>query len=193
MERQPKVVAGFCPFALCNKEGLRRTLDRYAEDPASGVEALVLEYLAVALNPRQGLANGVRLAALMAADPRQRDGLRLFEERLAAMGWRLYEVRRARRGPRCGARSLRAVASGDRAAMEVLLHRLAQAARERGAAWEGSGHGGISRLWIRRRGDGYPHAEHYLVAAPAGAADKTGPGFAAAWQAAQAAPTGWLW
>jgi hypothetical protein len=47
---------------------------------------------------------------------------------------------------------------------------------------------GIPRAWARRRGAHLPAADWFYVAAPEGADDKEGPGFAAAWPAALAGP-----
>jgi hypothetical protein len=52
---------------------------------------------------------------------------------------------------------------------------------------------GIERLWRLRRGPGYPAAEWLLVAAPAGPADKTGPGFDEAWEHAITAGAKPIW
>ena len=59
----PKSACTYCPFALCNTAGRERVLAAYRAEPAAGVQALVLEHIAVSLNPRQGLAAGERLPA----------------------------------------------------------------------------------------------------------------------------------
>jgi hypothetical protein len=46
----------------------------------------------------------------------------------------------------------------------------------------------IPRAWARRRGEYLPAADWFDVAAPEGAEDKEGPGFAAAWPIALAGP-----
>lgn len=179
--RWPKSACTFCPFALCNREGRDRTLDRYAANPAAALPALMLEYTARALNPRQGLASGTSLAALLATDPRQEKLLRMFGNRLDDADWRLYEVQRAILGVRTRPRSLRAVAGGSRAEMAAALRAAAAA-----GPGELDAHDGIERLWRMRRGPGYPAAEHLLAAAPAGVADKVGRGFDAGWERALA-------
>jgi hypothetical protein len=186
----PKSACTFCPYALATAAGVGRVLDCYASDPAAGATALVMEHLAVTLNPRQTLGRGERLLSLLAADPRQRPALDLFAEQLDSMPWRVYEVRRAFRGPGSAARSLRTLAEGTRAAATAELRRAADTA----AGAELAAHDGIERVWLRRRTPGYPAAEWCLAAAPAGAADKDGPGFAAAWERAisAGAPRG-LW
>lgn len=145
-----------------------------------------MEHIAVSLNPRQGLAAGDRLSALLAATGQHQAVLSAFTAGLTRMPWRVYEVRRVIK-PRAGdpakaanaARSLRAIAAGSRDQMTAVLRELAH---RRGAAIENSD--GIERAWLRHRGPALPAAEHFLVAAPAGPDDKEGPGFQAAWQAA---------
>ena len=48
-------------------------LAAYRTEPAAGVHALVLEHIAVSLNPRQGLAAGERLSGLLAATSQHHD------------------------------------------------------------------------------------------------------------------------
>jgi hypothetical protein len=161
-------------------------LAAYRAEPAAGVQALILEHIAVSLNPRQGLAAGKRLSGLLAESGQHQDVMAAFSAELDRMPWRVYEVRRAIR-PRAtdpakaanASRSLRAVAGGGRAQMLAILRELAES---EGAAIEDDG--GIERAWLRRRGATFPAAEHFLVTAPAGPDNKEGPGFAAAWQAA---------
>lgn len=43
---------------------------------------------------------------------------------------------------------------------------------------------GIEWAWLQHRGAGFPAAEHFYVAAPAGQHDKQRPGFDQAWDAA---------
>ncbi|MGV9779427.1 hypothetical protein [Streptosporangium sp. NPDC003464] len=50
-------------------------------------------------------------------------------------------------------------------------------------------HDGLhQRIWLQHRDPFYPCVEHALVAAPAVVANKIGPGFDQAWQAALAGP-----
>jgi len=182
----PKSACTYCPFALCNTAGRERVLAAYRAEPAAGVQALVLEHIAVSLNPRQGLAAGERLSGLLAASGQHHDVLNAFTAELARMPWKVYDVRRVIR-PRAddpakaanASRSIRAVASGSRDQMITILRKLAHA----GDA-EIENDGGIERAWFRHRGATLPAAEHFFVAAPAGPEDKEGPGFQTAWQAA---------
>jgi hypothetical protein len=116
------------------------------------------------------------------------DGLR--EAVLDRMPWHLYEVRRAVL-PAAGdpgktgraARWLRVHATGTRAQMTATLTATAASNKLRLAAEDG-----IPRAWARRRGEYLPAADWFYVAAPEGAEDKEGPGFAAAWPIALAGP-----
>lgn len=181
-----RIFAITCPYALTGKEGRARVLDRYAADPGAGLPALLLEYTARALNPRQGLAGSQRvkghglaaaltLAGLLEADPRQRGLLRASARHLDEAPWRLFEVQRAYSQKGKGARRLRSLAAGDRAQMTAALRRAA------GTRAEVSAPAGIERAWKLRRG---PATEWLLAVAPAGPADKTGRGFSEQWEQA---------
>lgn len=194
----PKSACVYCPFALTNEEGRDRVLDRYADDPADGLPALMMEHIARTLNPRQGLAGSKRstsgmaaaktLIGLLEADPRQHVLLRMHRERLESVPWKLFEVQRAYRAPGQAPRRLRTIASGSRDEMTAALR--AEAA---GTTMELSAHDGIERAWRMRRSPGYPAAEWLLAAAPAGPADKTGRGFTEAWKHSLAAAAPALW
>ena len=119
-----KSACTYCPFALCNIAGKARVLAAYRAEPAAGVHALVLEHIAVSLNPRQGLAAGERLSGLLAATGQHHDVLSAFAAGLGRMPWRVYEVRRVIRPraddparPGNASRSIRAIAAGSRAQM----------------------------------------------------------------------------
>jgi hypothetical protein len=189
-EDWPKSACYFCPFALTSAEGPHRALDLYAGRPQAAVDALLMEHVARSLNPLQGLAGPRRfLADMLSGDPRQQLALSAFARSLDEAAWRLYEVRRAwvpaKSNPAKtrSLRSLRTLDSGTRAAMNGALHREA-AARSAGI----DDPDGISRAWVLRRGaaGSVPDAEHLLVAAPAGAADKQQDGFEAAFAFATA-------
>jgi hypothetical protein len=185
-----KSACTYCPFALQNHAGRRRVTAAYQQDPQTAITGLVMETAAAALNSRQGLIPGRRLAGLLAETPGHEPVLALLEERLASMPWRVYEVRRAilpRPGEpaRAGSvyRSVRAVASGTRTAMASELARIADARGARIVTEDG-----IPRAWRMRRCPGLPAAEWFFAAAPATPDDKQRPGFAAAWRAALAGP-----
>jgi len=182
----PKSACTYCPFALCTASGRARVLDAYAAEPQAGVQALVLEHIAVSLNPRQGLAAGQRLAVLLRASGRHAAVISAFELKLDTMPWHVYEVRRVilpraadRSKAGTSARSLRALDSGNRQEMLASLRQHAAAHLTPVQSFDG-----IDRAWLRYRGAGFPAAEHFYVAAPAGPHDKHRPGFDQAWDAA---------
>jgi hypothetical protein len=188
----PKSACTYCPFALCSAAGRERVMASYRAEPAAGVQALILEHIAVALNPRQGLAAGERLSSLLAGSGQHDEVMSAFAAELDGMTWAVYDVRRVIRPSRSdpskaanAARSLRTVARGSQAAMRAALRELAATQHAAIAA-----DGGIERAWLRRRGAALPTAEHFLVAAPAGPQDKERPGFAAAWKTATAPAAG---
>jgi hypothetical protein len=182
-----------CPFALTNREGRARVLDAYHDDPAAAVLGLLIERLAVSLNPRQGLIAGARLGDLLARSPRHAATMQAFHAQLEAMPWKVYQVRRAMRA-RAGdptrmanaARWLYAAAAGTRPEMVAELAAIAEAHHTRVLADDG-----IGRVWLRRRGPDYPAVDHFYVAAPGPpgyADDKQNPGFDTAWAEALARP-----
>jgi hypothetical protein len=183
----PKSACTYCPFALCSSEGPERALDAYERDPAAGVNALVMEYVAVALNPRQGLTPKARLADILAATGRHAAVLELFDRGMESASWRVYEVRRAtvpvQGKPDRGrtVRSVQAMAAGSRDEMRAELEGVAGSARV--AVRDDDG---LGRVWMRRRGGGLPDVEWFYVTAPEGAADKDGPGFERVWPVALA-------
>jgi hypothetical protein len=153
-------------------------IDRYRQEPQLGAEAMFLEHVARSINPAQTLIEASSVADLIA-----RAGLvqvsALFEKRLREGAWSLYEVRRLVRPGKDGkagitARSLRVLATGDRATIaELLTHQPGNPV---------SGADGILRHVLRDRGrDG---VDHLFVAAPAGADSKQRSGFEQWWQEA---------
>jgi len=93
------------------------------------------------------------------------------------MPWHVYEVRRVilpraadRSKAGTSARSLRTLDSGNRQEMLASLRQHAAAHRALVQSFDG-----IGRAWLRYRGAGFPAAEHFYVAAPAGPHDKHRP------------------
>jgi hypothetical protein len=180
----------YCPFALASRAGRAATVARFTAEPEAGVLALVMEYTATALNPTQGLINGARLLTLLRDTAGTSAVLELFERRLAAMPWAVYDLRRAL-SPRSDAkvnysRSVHVLDTGTRAAMRAQLN---QRARRLGnpitvgdPAFPDDQH---PRVWLRRRGPQPPTAEQFLTVAPATAVTKVGPTFPRAWTAAE--------
>jgi hypothetical protein len=85
----PKSCCSFCPFA----SGKRSMVERYRIFPREAAEAVMLEYVSMALNPRMSLYSGRSLMNLIRADGNMRV-LELFEDMLNADTWAVYRVRR---------------------------------------------------------------------------------------------------
>lgn len=180
----PKSCCTYCPFALQSKDGRRRTLDGYENEPETGLDGLIMEHLAVSLNHRQGLNAGRRLVDLLAAAPGQERTLALFYAQLEASLWSVYEVQRAitedSKGKPHYVRNLRTLMTGARDEARAALAAMGVTCAE----------DGIPRVWLRER-DPYrlPTADWCYVAAPVGADDKKGPGFDEAWEVALTGPS----
>ncbi|GAB3162030.1 hypothetical protein GCM10027258_80220 [Amycolatopsis stemonae] len=194
VESWAKSACTYCPFALATKAGQAETVARFVDEPDAGVLALVMEWVATALNATQGLIKGQRLLSLLRASAGTAAVLTAFERQLAALPWAVYDVRRTL-SPRTDgkanhARSVRLLDIGPADQMHA---RLDQRARCAGVpvtvgdpAFADDAH---PRAWLRRRephrlAQGAPTAEQFLTVAPATALSKTGPAFPAAWTAA---------
>lgn len=166
----PKSACVYCPFALTNRAGRERTLDRYDKDRESAMQALLLERRSICLNPRGGLIAGDRLADLFW---KHRRGIAIAFERLAEeTPHSVYEVRRVWRTKRQANRDLRVLHTGTRAECEALV-------RQHGPTDDSDG---IERVYFLRRGEELPTREHFVVAGPAGARDKALPSFPRWWE-----------
>lgn len=189
-----KSACTYCPFALANQAGRVATVARFIAEPEAGVLALVMEFVATALNATQGLIKGQRLVTLLRNSPGAAEVLAAFEHLVAALPWAVYDVRRTL-SPRADgkinhARSVRIFDIGDPAAMYA---RLDERARLAGVPvtvgderFPDDTH---PRAWLCRReplllADGKTTAEQFLTIAPATAINKTGPAFPNAWAAA---------
>ncbi|TYB71146.1 hypothetical protein FXF51_01550 [Nonomuraea sp. PA05] len=182
----PKSACVACPFSF-SLGSRAESIRRFQRNPHQGVEALVMEYLAVAVNPLQGLLAGKQLYHLLASTPGSGPLLALFEQQLNDMPWAVYDVRRAyaarggdhtKRGTT--RRSLARLAVGSRA---ETVARLERAAHLRGCRLDIGSDGRFRRVWWRHRELFYPTAQHLLTAGPDLADDKTLPAFAEAWRA----------
>jgi hypothetical protein len=155
----------------------------FALEPQAGVNALVMEYISICLNPLQGLIKSEmrkggmkwgRLVGLLTETGEHSEVLRAFLGELALMKWRIYEVQRVamptKDDPAKGTwnRSVRAIAEGTRSEMRADLRELAAAEN---ADME-IDPDGIHRVYLSRRGKTFPVYERMYVAAPAGVQDK---------------------
>lgn len=172
----PKSACQFCPYSLTSKAGRERSLNRYDTRPQAALQALMLERRSVCLNPRSGLIAGDRLADLI-EDHRPALAAR-FERELHREPHAVYEVRRIWRAQAANPlkvananRHLRVLATGTRAYCEAYLRDLGELDRR----------DGIARVYRQQRGDTLPAREHFIVAGPAGAIEKSLPSFESWW------------
>ncbi|MFG3287300.1 hypothetical protein ACGF3G_00560 [Streptomyces sp. NPDC048179] len=196
----PKSYCTMCPYPVA-RASLNAHLARCRTFPELAAAVLRLESNAVALNPRSTLYRDGSLMGHIRADGNTA-ALDAYERDQAATDWAAYEVRRVffagrsdhcrtvhgtscrRPGPWCrdpfrkgpAWRSVRTVHRGDRDA--VLAHLEAEAAEMDAPTISVNG---ITRVPFHERGETYPGAEGYLVAAPAGVVDKARDGFDAMW------------
>lgn len=171
-----KSACGYCPFALTNARGRQSVIERYRAEPQVGAQALLMESVAVALNPRQTLIDDSSVNELVAAAQLDQV-IAAYEQMLATMRFALYEVRRVTSRSRPGrkgmtARSVRTLAVGTRDEMDVEL--LAKPGQRI------CGPEGITRH-VLPAGE---RCEHLLVVAPAVVQDKQRPQFESMWQEA---------
>jgi hypothetical protein len=156
----------FCPFA----GGKPDILGRYRQFPAEAAEALFLEHVSLAFNPRMALYARKSLRLILEKDGNT-EALRLLEERLTAVPWAVYRVRRIVWAKGRADRKTERAGDGTR---EAVVARLTKAG--------GCLDGGTARLYVRQRGNEYPMLEDMLVAAPAVVEEKSRPRFEENWQ-----------
>jgi hypothetical protein len=170
----PKSACVYCPYALANKTGRGRTFAGYRRHPDAAGLALVMEYVALCLNPTQGLVGGRRL--LDVAPIADRVALAgLLDSRLEQLPHAIDDVRRVyvrRADQRFNTgRSVRKLTEGSRQAMQAELLRLGP----------GDNDDGITRVWQRRSDSADLSGEWFYVVAPAVVDDKVAPTFAHYW------------
>lgn len=174
-----KSACTFCPYSLQNRVSRAAVLSRYAAEPAVGAHALLMEHLALALNPTQGLVGGRRLIDVVRAHGELDAVLDALDADLDEREHALYEVRRILRPRKTdptklgnAARSVRIRCRGSRSAMEGMLRRLADEGVRRGLIEAETGEDGILRIYQYRRGPVFPTVERFFVVAPALAHEK---------------------
>ena len=164
-----KSCCGFCPFA-CGRAEMVARLTRH---PEQGVRALVMEHLSLSLNPRFGLYPSGKPLRVTMEQAHAAEVLTSFARLLDDTQWSLYRVRRMYRAQApLVDRSVKRMATGDRAAMLAQLRSLGDTEVE----------GGIARVSIRRRaGRARPAIEEFYVAAPAIIGEKEKKCFSRLW------------
>lgn len=177
----PKSACVYCPFAWTSAAGRIAATARFEAHPDEAAAAMLLEYVAVALNPTQTLTDLGPLWTLTGPA-----AAAAFTQHLESCEHAVYEVRRVFRAAADdptkaanSARSVRALATGTRPQMIEQLAALAQA-HQRAVEIDGP----VQRVVILPRPQVYPGVEHLLVLAPAVVADKQLPHFEQWWDAA---------
>ena len=174
-ERWVKSACTFCPFALSSKSSRAETLRRYAADPEVAADALLMEGVALALNPAQSLIGRSRLVDVVGEEGLA-GVLAAYDRLLSVSEHAVYRVRRiyraasgdpTKKSPRAD-RSVQRIIAGDRAEMMAAVATYA----DLGADIDTDDGGRIVRAHVRRRGELYPTVEEFFVAAPAVVGDK---------------------
>jgi hypothetical protein len=167
----------FCPFAaqIGSKQEM---LERYRRHPAEAATTLLMEHLAIALNPRMALYPGGRRCRDLVQHSGNVAALRQYRTVLATTPWALYHVERIYHRPGMTDRRLTTLTTGDEAAVTAALYRLAG---KRQLPVQTDAHDVTPRIYVRQRGDGYPALEEMYVIGPALAQDKSRKRFAGAW------------
>lgn len=168
----------FCPYA--GGRSLEATLKRMRNNPEEAVTALMLEAVAMMLNPHSKLYGTHSLLQRLIEDGNT-TVLELFHRRLEARPWSVYEVRRVYFPAKTDAtrkgtswRSVKPLFTGS---------------PDQARAWLGANSGSRpvgadGRVWLRHQDefDSYPKAERFLVATVAGVQEKERVNFARQWQ-----------
>jgi hypothetical protein len=157
----------FCPFA-CNRQNAAELIERHREHPEQVAEAMVLEHVSLAMNPRGTLYKTRSLIEITQAAGNT-SATAAYEERLSTAPWALYRVRRiyhadkkipTKKGQADRAVERLAVLSRDSA--HTALLRLAGRLQAQLVT-----HRGIDYAYQEHKGDTYPTREHFYVTAPA--------------------------
>lgn len=189
-----KSACTYCPYSLATTAGRTETVTRFIAEPDAGVLALMMEFVATALNATQGVIKGQRLLTLLRDSAGTAEVLARFQLMLARLPWAVYDVRRTL-SPREDGRAnhARSVRILDLGTPDEVRFRLEQRARRAGVplvegdqAFPDDTH---RRAWLRHRepellAQRITTAERFLTMAPATARNKTGPAFPTAWAAA---------
>jgi len=160
----------YCPFNAL-KDG---AMDRHLEHPDQVADALVLEHMSMALNPRATLYKGKSLIQI-AGNSGEEVALNSYRERIEAAKWARYRVRRIyqRKGQADRAvevQDVLATASEARVHLDGFAARLGLPVEELR---------GIPYVWrLRRNESAFPTREEFWTIAPAMVEEKARGGIA---------------
>lgn len=178
-----------CPYAA----GKCEAMGRLREEIEGAVTALLVERVAMAMNPKMTLYRKKSLAGCFGEEEGE-PVLEALEAKLDSLPWAVYRVRRwyelsskvlpvpaegekAKKPKKMSGRKTELLARGTRQEMEAAVR--AKGAREGRPVVEDEG--GL-RVYQRACGDVLPAVEEFVVAAPALADEKGLRGFEAAWE-----------
>jgi hypothetical protein len=168
--RWKKSACVYCPFLALTGDAV----DRHREHPHQVADALLLEHVSLAFNPRSALYKSKSLLDITRASENVQ-ALELYERRLHSATWALYRVRRIYGAKGKADRALEQLAQfGDRDAALGALRRLAG---QLGCDFEEVGNRAYA--WRERRSETeYPTREELFSIAPATVQSKTHYGLA---------------
>lgn len=153
-ERWEKSACVFCPFNSEASKQTPRGMARFARHPQATADALMIEHMSLALNPR-----GLLYAKLALREIVNPEASAIFDERLTQAEWSLYRVRRIYSKKGKADRCVEVTARGTREEMQAQLRR---------TPGDRDSRLGIDYVYLQRRvEDVYPAREEFYVAAPA--------------------------
>jgi hypothetical protein len=172
----PKSACTHCPFSGGKKSVLRR----YRAEPQAAADAMALEQVALALNPRMNLFVTKSLHSVIEADENHA-ALALFEAQTAAAEWATYRVRRIYSGPGKAVRDVQVTFRGTKAeatarATGVFVERDTDAAVTETLVFNRDGSADLNKHGKQKIRKQYvtPVIEELWTAAPAHVAAKCG-------------------
>ncbi|MZE80918.1 hypothetical protein GTY57_29405 [Streptomyces sp. SID5475] len=181
--RWKKSYCSFCCFPV-SLGALPAHLQRMRAFPDIAGRVLRLEYTAMRLNTNGRLFG--RRSLLEMFEPADQEVLTAFARELDCL-WASYRVRRilpaSRSNPQARAPALRAVERSRTGTRRELGRELRRRAARLGLPVEEDPAGGSVRVWLRRRGNGFPAVEEFWVTAPAHVHSKQQDRFEAEWAA----------
>jgi len=148
----------YCPFLALNESAI----ERHKEHPSQVADAMMLEYVSLAMNPRGTLYKEKSLIEI-ARKTGNTDAIQEFERRLRYSRWALYRVRRVYSAKGRADRAVEKLARFG--TLEDALEVLRRLAARSGLELEEKR--GLSYAWRERRSEGdYPTREELFTVAP---------------------------
>ena len=161
----------FCPYG-CTKQNRLLLVERFRRHPEQTADALMLEYVSLALNPRSMLYCTKSLYDVVEAAEIS-EALTLFRARLNSSQWAVYRVRRIFNAKQGGDSATASKGTVQRAVEKLAVLSTRRSAERRvrvlGSSLDAEFEtvGDITYAHTVRKGEGYPTREEFYVAAPA--------------------------